>query len=192
MPARRTSTLALAVLATLSLAGCFLSDGRSTRERATPDAATTPPSSHASCDEYLALAGRSGDACSASFTECSFATSIECCQRFVLCEGGVIVEGVACTDDCAQGPHTCAYDGRASCESDPACRWWAPPGVPCIDELPDWGFLPPTCAPRPLSPCSEDVDCGAGEVCGQFAYDPCAGRACNACGGFMGQCIRPY
>ncbi|MCC7538198.1 MAG: hypothetical protein IT379_18370 [Deltaproteobacteria bacterium] len=164
---------------------------------AEPPPPPTPPIEPApfvDCRQYLESGGHRGDACDvARFGECHFSTAIPCCDRFILCDAGAVLESVSCDDSCAQGPHACGYDDQARCDADPACQWYAPPGVPCIDELPDWAFVPPTCAPRPRGECSDDADCAhEGEVCGRFAYDPCAGSECDACGGFRGRCITPY
>lgn len=139
-----------------------------------------PPAS--SCDEYLM--GRRSETCSVSdFGRCSHTIAgVPCCTRDVYCDDGVVVDETSCTDDCAQSCEL--VEDASDCEAF-RCEWFVGGCGPAPE-----GFIGgPRCIRRRGSSCAEDSDCEAGQRCQDFWIDPCAGAACDACGGEARFCL---
>lgn len=110
----------------------------------------------------------------------------ECCQLALLCEidpgdGGHVSVVLTCDDSCAQGCGT--YDAE-DCALVPGCEFFDPHACG-----PAPGFIEgPACIDERGAPCSVDAECPDGQRCRGYWINPCAGAACDACGGEEWRC----
>ncbi|MFK7985998.1 MAG: hypothetical protein AB8I08_08200 [Sandaracinaceae bacterium] len=114
---------------------------------------------------------------------------VECCRANAYCdEDGVVQRSIDCDDSCAQ---SCEFVANADDCAAYGCDWFDSNGA-CIEPAEDIRVVT-GCIPRHGLPCdpTDDSLCLPGEVCTGFAFNPCAGAECDACGGIDWQCSRP-
>lgn len=181
-------------LATLS-SGCFLAHDRAAPGPST-DAGAGPVSDAGAtgdvCAQVIARirAGESPESigCGRGFLPVDCVVSVgECCVATIGCDiaptdGGHVTVQLSCDDSCDQG---CAAQRRDDCGLFPYCQWFdegaCGPGTP-------GAITGPVCAPRRRGPCDREGACEPGQTCRTYWVNPCAGMACDACGGEASFC----
>lgn len=111
-----------------------------------------------------------------------------CCQIWIYCateptDGGHLAAALSCDDSCAQHCETYSRDGCALA----GCEWFDPGAC---GPAPEGVIEGPTCTAPRGEVCTTDGECPVGTVCRSYFVDPCAGSACDACGGTEQRCAR--